>query len=44
MIYQLKREQFLNAGLDKVWDFASSPYNLKKITPDYMDFSIKSPD
>ena len=37
-----KKEQFLNASIEDVWDFASSPKNLKKITPDYMNFVIKS--
>ncbi len=38
--YQIKREQFIPASLDLVWDFISSPRNLKKITPDYMGFDI----
>ena len=42
MIYQLKREQFLRSNIDDVWDFASSPRNLKKITPKEMDFNITS--
>ena len=44
MIFTLKREQFVNASLDEVWDFASSPHNLKRITPDHMGFSITSSD
>lgn len=40
--YQLKREQFINADLDTVWDFISSPKNLKKITPKFMGFDITS--
>ena len=28
--------------MEDVWDFVSSPKNLKKITPEYMNFSIKS--
>ena len=42
MIHQLKTEQFLYADIDRVWDFVSSPKNLKKITPGYMGFDIKS--
>jgi len=42
MIYQLKREQFLNSNIDDVWSFASSPHNLKKITPKSMGFIITS--
>lgn len=30
----------MNASLDDVWDFISSPKNLKEITPDYMGFDI----
>lgn len=42
--YQLKKQQWLPAHLDDVWDFISSPKNLKKITPDYMGFDITSED
>ncbi len=42
--YQFKREQQIQASLDEVWDFISSPGNLKKITPDYMGFDITTPD
>ena len=42
MIHQIRKEQFLNAKMEDVWDFATSPYNLKKITPEYMNFLIKS--
>lgn len=40
--YQLKREQIISASLDEIWDFISSPANLKKITPEYMGFNITS--
>lgn len=40
--YQFKREQKLNASLEELWDFISSPANLKKITPEYMGFDITS--
>ncbi|MCB0478543.1 MAG: SRPBCC family protein [Crocinitomicaceae bacterium] len=40
--YQFKREQFLNASIEEVWDFVSSPKNLKEITPDTMGFDITS--
>lgn len=40
--YQLKREQFIKADLDTVWDFISSPKNLKEITPKFMGFDITS--
>lgn len=38
--YQFKRVLKVNASLDEVWDFISSPKNLKEITPDYMGFDI----
>jgi ligand-binding SRPBCC domain-containing protein len=40
--YQFKREQKVKASLDEIWDFISSPSNLKEITPDYMGFDITS--
>ncbi|MGY5351490.1 SRPBCC family protein [Wenyingzhuangia sp. IMCC45533] len=40
--YQLKSEQFINASVDEVWDFMSSPKNLKDITPKHMGFDITS--
>ena len=40
--YQFKREQFLKTDIDIIWNFASSPKNLKEITPDYMLFNITS--
>jgi ligand-binding SRPBCC domain-containing protein len=40
--YQLYKEQKLPATPDEVWEFISSPYNLKKITPEYMGFDITS--
>jgi ligand-binding SRPBCC domain-containing protein len=42
--YQFKRELRLKATMDEVWDFISSPGNLKEITPDYMGFDITSED
>jgi len=42
--YQFSKEQKLNASLDEVWDFISSPANLKQITPSYMGFDISSPN
>jgi ligand-binding SRPBCC domain-containing protein len=40
--YQLHKTQRIPANLDEVWDFISSPANLKKITPEYMGFDIIS--
>lgn len=38
--YTLEQSQNIPASINEVWDFISSPHNLKKITPDYMGFSI----
>ncbi len=43
-IYQIREELELAASLDEVWDFISSPANLKEITPDYMGFDITTPN
>jgi len=40
--YQLRIKQFLKTDIETIWDFASSPANLKEITPDYMLFNITS--
>jgi ligand-binding SRPBCC domain-containing protein len=42
--YQLKQIQKIKGTIDDVWNFISSPANLKKITPDYMGFDITSGD
>ena len=42
--YQFQKEQFIKASIDEVWDFISSPQNLKKITPEKMDFDIRTPN
>ena len=38
--FQFKSEQFIQASIPEVWDFISSPHNLKKITPPYMGFKV----
>lgn len=40
--YQLKRTQVIDRPLNELWDFISSPSNLKQITPEYMGFDITS--
>jgi ligand-binding SRPBCC domain-containing protein len=40
--YQFRKEQLLHSGVDEVWDYISSPANLKEITPEYMGFDIIS--
>ncbi|MEQ9064480.1 MAG: SRPBCC family protein [Vicingaceae bacterium] len=42
--YQFKAFQQIPSSIEKVWDFISSPANLKVITPDYMGFDITSED
>ena len=44
MIYQIKRTFLIKSDIKTIWDFASNPQNLKKITPDYMNFKITSPE
>ena len=39
-MYQLKTSQIIEEDISKCWDFFSSPHNLKKITPAYMNFEI----
>ena len=41
-IYQLEKKQKIPGTIEKVWDFISSPHNLKKISPPYMGFEITS--
>lgn len=40
--YQFYSEQKVSATIDEIWDFISSPKNLKEITPNYMGFDIMS--
>lgn len=39
-MYQFFNKQIITSTRDKVWDFISSPRNLKEITPSYMGFEI----
>ena len=39
-VYTLHQTLTIPSTIEKVWDFISSPDNLKKITPDYMGFDI----
>ncbi|PKQ70879.1 SRPBCC family protein [Raineya orbicola] len=41
MLYQLYRRQILPISLEEAWEFFSSPFNLKKITPPDMGFEVK---
>jgi len=38
--YQFYKTQLIPATIEELWDFISSPKNLKVITPRYMDFEI----
>ncbi len=40
--YQLQKKHIIPASIDTVWDFISTPQNLKLITPPGMGFDIKS--
>lgn len=40
--YQLFKTQKLPVSIDVIWDFVSSPSNLKEITPPHMGFLITS--
>lgn len=41
-VYQFYREQKLPVAIGQLWDFISSPHNLKIITPPSMDFKVIS--
>lgn len=43
-VFLLQQEQIIPATMDEVWQFISSPKNLKHITPEYMGFDIMTPD
>ncbi len=40
MLRQLRREQFIRATPDQVWDFFSTPQNLNELTPPGVRFQI----
>ena len=41
-VYHLKTIQKIPIGIEEAWDFFSSPENLKIITPEKLDFRIRS--
>lgn len=41
-IYQLKTVQNLPIGIEEAWKFFSNPNNLSVITPEWLNFKIKS--
>lgn len=42
--FQFHREQYIKAEIKAVWEFISSPDNLKRITPPYIGFDISTPN
>lgn len=40
--YQINQSQKIPSSIAEVWDYISSPENLKEITPSYMGFNITS--
>jgi ligand-binding SRPBCC domain-containing protein len=42
--YQFNKQQKVKCSIDEIWEFISSPGNLKEITPDYMGFDIMTKD
>lgn len=40
--YQLIKTQKIPVGISEIWDFISSPANLKEITPEHMGFVVTS--
>lgn len=38
--YQFQKRHKIRTSIDEIWEFISSPANLKEITPDYMGFDI----
>ena len=38
--YQFHKQKKIRTTIDEIWNFISSPANLKEITPDYMGFDI----
>jgi ligand-binding SRPBCC domain-containing protein len=43
-VHQLKKTLELATTLEEAWDFVSNPNNLKRITPAYMGFEIRTAD
>jgi ligand-binding SRPBCC domain-containing protein len=43
-LYTLETRQKIPVSKEDLWDFISSPLNLKKITPEYMGFEVTTKD
>ncbi len=42
--FQFQKEQLVDTSVDVLWDFITSPHNLKRITPPNMGFDILTED
>ena len=42
--YQFKKQQLIRTSIEQVWDFISTPRNLREITPEAMNFEIMDSD
>src|SRR5210317_56157 len=42
--YQFKEQQVIRSTIDEIWEFISTPNNLKEITPKAMNFEILNDD
>lgn len=42
--YQFKKQQLIRSSVDQIWEFISTPNNLKEITPKAMNFEILNKD
>ncbi len=42
--FRFEAQQEIKASLEEVWDFISSPRNLKDITPPHMGFDVLTPN
>jgi len=42
--YTFRKTQLIPASINELWEFISSPQNLKKITPEYMGFDVITND
>lgn len=41
-VYKFEKRQQIKASIDEAWEYFSTPLNLSKITPSYMNFEILS--
>lgn len=41
-VHQLRREQIVRTSPSQCWEFFSNPHNLRRLTPEWMDFTVTS--